>query len=55
MIPLIDIQRQHQSLREELEKEIRDVLERGQFILGKASEALEKRWLPFVAPNMGSE
>ncbi|MFD1427548.1 dTDP-4-amino-4,6-dideoxygalactose transaminase [Kroppenstedtia sanguinis] len=42
MIPLIDIQRQHQSLREELEKEIRDVLERGQFILGKASEALEK-------------
>lgn len=42
MIPLIDIQRQHQSLRDEMEKEIADVLDRGQFILGRAGEALEK-------------
>ena len=31
MIPLIDIQRQHQSLRDEMEKEIADVLDQGQF------------------------
>ena len=42
MIPLIDMERQHRSLKDEIHREIRDVLDRGQFIMGRTSKALEK-------------
>ncbi|MDA8353230.1 MAG: DegT/DnrJ/EryC1/StrS family aminotransferase [Firmicutes bacterium] len=42
MIPLIDMERQHRSLKDEIHREIRDVLDRGQFIMGRASKALEE-------------
>ncbi|OYD09679.1 DegT/DnrJ/EryC1/StrS family aminotransferase [Paludifilum halophilum] len=53
MIPLIDIQRQHQSLKREIEREMSRVLDSGHFILGKNGEALEKDTATYCGTRYG--
>ena len=53
MIPLIDIKRQHQALKGEMERVIGEVLDQGQFILGKNLEAFEKELADYCGTRYG--
>ena len=54
MIPLIDIRRQHQSLKGEMERAIGEVMDQGRFVLGKTVKPLKRRWPPFAEPDTES-
>ena len=41
-IPLLDLKVQYSSIKEEIDKAIRDILDSGQFILGKYVQKLEE-------------
>ena len=41
-IPLVDLKAQYNSIKEEIDKAIRGVIDRGEFILGSEVEALEE-------------
>ena len=54
MIPMVDLQRQYQRLKPEMDEAIQDVLNQCQFILGPQVEALENEiasyhGVPFAA------
>ncbi|GAA5345601.1 DegT/DnrJ/EryC1/StrS family aminotransferase [Planifilum fimeticola] len=53
MIPLIDIKRQHQALKGEMERAVGEVLDQGQFILGKNLEAFEKEMAEYCGTRYG--
>ncbi|MBO2533127.1 MAG: hypothetical protein CW342_09610 [Thermoactinomycetaceae bacterium] len=53
MIPLIDIRRQHQSLKGEMERAIGEVMDQGRFVLGKNCEAFEKEMAAFCGTRYG--
>src|SRR5690606_26800432 len=53
MIPLIDIRRQHQSLKGEMERAIGEVMDQGRFALGKNCEAFEKEMAAFCGTRYG--
>lgn len=53
MIPLIDIKRQHQALKGEMERAIGEVLDQGQYILGKNVEAFEKEIADYCKTRYG--
>lgn len=53
MIPLADINRQDKGIKNEIENEIKKVLERGWFILGKELEEFEKEFAEYCGKKFG--
>jgi dTDP-4-amino-4,6-dideoxygalactose transaminase len=51
MIPVFDITRQHNCIRQELVKAMEGVLDSGWYILGKEVEAFEKEFSEYVGTN----
>ena len=41
MIPIVDLKKQYESIKAEIDSAIKDVVDSGQFILGKRVEAFE--------------
>ena len=47
-IPLVNLQRQHEEMHDEIRDAIESVINRGDFILGSEVEAFEEEWLAWV-------
>ena len=47
-VPFIDLRREYESIKEEIEEAIKRVLERGWFILGPEVEAFEKEFADYI-------
>lgn len=53
MIPLIDLKAQYESIKEEVDRAVREVLESGRYILGPNVEALEREIASYCGVKYG--
>ncbi|AEA46579.1 DegT/DnrJ/EryC1/StrS family aminotransferase [Archaeoglobus veneficus] len=53
MIPFVDLKREYQEIKEEIDQAIQRVLERGWFILGEELEAFEKEFSSYIGAKYG--
>ena len=47
MIPIMDLKRQYQALKAEIDAAVHEVLESGWFVLGRQVEAIEKEFAEY--------
>jgi dTDP-4-amino-4,6-dideoxygalactose transaminase len=53
MIPMVDLRRELELLREPLYKAVKEVLESGSYILGEKGEELERRIADYTGTSYG--
>src|SRR5689334_13260292 len=53
MIPFVDLRRQYQDLKSEIDAAVQHVLDTGQFVLGPEVEAFEKEFAALHGGNAG--